>query len=103
MNSCNAIGPSSIVVSTPRCGRGDTGSIPVLGISLCCCPIKVPDTVNKRSALCILTQRPPLGPHLCEYDICRNSINIFTFQIDNYVKLIGYNISVSKIQMEIGR
>uniref|UniRef100_A0A915PHQ5 Uncharacterized protein n=1 Tax=Setaria digitata TaxID=48799 RepID=A0A915PHQ5_9BILA len=24
-------GPSSIVVSTPRCGRGDTGSIPVLG------------------------------------------------------------------------
>ncbi|VDP25904.1 unnamed protein product [Onchocerca flexuosa] len=25
------IGPSSIVVSTPRCGRGDTGSIPVLG------------------------------------------------------------------------
>uniref|UniRef100_A0A915A744 Uncharacterized protein n=1 Tax=Parascaris univalens TaxID=6257 RepID=A0A915A744_PARUN len=26
-------GPSSIVVSTPRCGRGDTGSIPALGIS----------------------------------------------------------------------
>uniref|UniRef100_A0A915A756 Uncharacterized protein n=1 Tax=Parascaris univalens TaxID=6257 RepID=A0A915A756_PARUN len=23
----------SIVVSTPRCGRGDTGSIPVLGIN----------------------------------------------------------------------
>ncbi|VDM63707.1 unnamed protein product [Angiostrongylus costaricensis] len=28
------VGPSSIVVSTPRCGRGDTGSIPVLGILL---------------------------------------------------------------------
>ncbi|KHN85123.1 hypothetical protein Tcan_01635 [Toxocara canis] len=27
-----ALGSSSIVVSTPRCGRGDTGSIPVLGM-----------------------------------------------------------------------
>uniref|UniRef100_A0A0N5A9Q0 Peptidase S1 domain-containing protein n=1 Tax=Syphacia muris TaxID=451379 RepID=A0A0N5A9Q0_9BILA len=30
-NPCK-IGQSSILVSTPRCGRGDTGSIPVLGI-----------------------------------------------------------------------
>uniref|UniRef100_A0A1I7WDA9 Uncharacterized protein n=1 Tax=Heterorhabditis bacteriophora TaxID=37862 RepID=A0A1I7WDA9_HETBA len=44
-------------------------------------------TRNKRSALCILTQRPSLGPHLYEYDNLPIRF-LFVTQINDYVRCI---------------